>query len=89
MNDKSTNVLNKKDEQEASRVRKLLPAAPTIDGVLKQYRGAGPGFDALRIGLALVILAYHSVLLSYDKATIAFVNQTFHVFIIALVPISL
>lgn len=86
MHNESHKVLDQFEEPGKPPVRRLLAAAPTIDAVLKQYRGAGPGFDALRIGLALAILAYHSVLLAYDKATLAFVNEAFHVFIIALVP---
>ncbi|MBI1891544.1 MAG: acyltransferase [Burkholderiales bacterium] len=86
MHNDSPEVLDKRNEQEPSFVRKLLSTSPTIESVLRQYRGAGPGFDALRIGLALAILSYHAVLLSYDKTTLAFVNQTFHIFIIALVP---
>lgn len=66
--------------------QRLLSHCPTIDSVLRQHGGAGPGFDALRIALALAILAYHSVLLSHDKATLAAVNQSLYVFIIALVP---
>lgn len=33
----------------------------TIGGLLERYRGVGPGFDFLRVGLALIIVAFHSL----------------------------
>ncbi len=58
----------------------------SFESVMQENRGVGPGFDALRIVLSLVILVYHSFLLAPDRSGFAFINTHFYLFIIALVP---
>ena len=58
----------------------------SLESVMQENGGTGPGFDAVRIALSLIILTYHSFLLAPDRSGIAFINQHFYLFIIALVP---
>lgn len=58
----------------------------SLEAVMQENGGAGPGFDAVRIALSLVILTYHSFLLAPDRSGIAYINNHFYLFIIALVP---
>ena len=58
----------------------------SLETVMQENGGVGPGFDAVRIALSLVILTYHSFLLAPDRNGIAFISDHFHLFIIALVP---
>jgi peptidoglycan/LPS O-acetylase OafA/YrhL len=67
-------------------IQKFLGEYRSFETVMKENKGIGPGFDALRIVLALVILAYHSLLLAPNGAGYAFVNQHLYLFVIALVP---
>jgi peptidoglycan/LPS O-acetylase OafA/YrhL len=75
-----------KDEGLPTLIRSGPANWQTIDTVMKAHRGAGPGFDALRIGLALAILCYHSVLLSPNQSLVPIVNNALHPLILALVP---
>ena len=43
------------------------PSAPTIATLLEIHRTA-PGFDAMRLGLSLAIICFHSLLVCYGKA---------------------
>lgn len=70
----------------STTVSKVQPDCPSFDTILKENGGAGPGFDTMRIVLALVILVYHSFLVAADNSGFAFINQHFYQFIIALVP---
>lgn len=58
----------------------------SLETVMRENGGVGPGFDAVRIALSLVILTYHSFLLAPDRNGIAYINHHFYLFIIALVP---
>lgn len=58
----------------------------SFDTVMQENRGVGPGFDALRIALSLVIVTYHSLLLAPDRSGFDFISGNFYQFIIALVP---
>lgn len=71
---------------QGTAVRRMLMKPRSMGTIMQANGGSGPGFDALRIGLALAILAYHSVLLSPDKAMVEFVNRHFRECILALVP---
>ncbi len=59
----------------------------TIEDRLVATSGRPAGFDYLRIGLALSIICFHSVVTSYgDKAQDRFVNTWAGPFILLLVP---
>lgn len=45
-----------------------VPVAETLDTVLGRYKGIGPGFDFLRVFLAVCIVSVHSVLLTGHRA---------------------
>ncbi|RJG01926.1 acyltransferase family protein [Noviherbaspirillum sedimenti] len=64
----------------------LFANLPTVATVLEKNRGAGPGFDALRIGLALCILLFHSIQNSYGSRYSAYVPTFFYPIILALLP---
>ncbi len=40
----------------------------TAADIMAEHRGMGPGFDALRLGLAFLVLAMHSISVSYGPA---------------------
>ncbi len=86
MHNSPTQILKEKNLHASATVRKAVGGYPSFGTVMKDNSGAGPGFDALRIVLALVILTYHSFLLASEPAGFAFISQYFYHFIIALVP---
>ena len=53
---------------------------------MAENRGAGPGFDALRIGLALCILIFHAIQNAHGKAYVDYVPDAAHPFVLALLP---
>ncbi len=86
MNESPTPALEKGTRRTSAAVHKFFGDTRSFDTVMQENRGAGPGFDAMRIALALVILTYHSFLLADNHAGYAFINQYFYLFVIALVP---
>lgn len=59
---------------------------PTVASVLDKNRGAGPGFDAMRIGLAICILLFHAIQNSYAERYVDYVPEFSYPFILALLP---
>ncbi len=51
--------LGEATRQLALRVNRIFKSSPTVGSVMDESNGAGPGFDALRIGLSLAILVWH------------------------------
>ena len=80
------NTISELQQNRPARLVAALRNMKTAEDVMQENKGAGPGFDALRIGLALVILAYHSFLLSESRSAYAYINTHFYTFVIALVP---
>ncbi len=65
---------------------RLYASLPTVTSVLESNRGAGPGFDAMRIGLALCILLFHAVQNSYAERYVDYVPEFAYPLILALLP---
>lgn len=73
-----------------------LPVGGTLSSLFGKFRsaatvmerngGAGPGFDALRIGLSLCILSYHCTQNSYGPAYTEHVPAFLYPIILALLP---
>jgi len=60
--------------------------AITFGDVLNANRGAGPGFDALRIFLSVAILLWHSVYIAHGRAYLSLAGQPIEPLVLALVP---
>lgn len=58
----------------------------TVAMAMAENRGAGPGFDALRIGLALCILCFHAIQNAHGKNYVNYVPGAVHPFVLALLP---
>lgn len=67
-------------------IASLLSRLPTAAMVMEKNRGAGPGFDALRIGLALCILLFHAIQNSYALRYVDYIPTAFYPMILALLP---
>lgn len=70
----------------ANRLAGMLAGLPTAASVMDKNRGAGPGFDALRIGLAVCILLFHAIQNSYAKRYVEYIPTVFYPVILALLP---
>lgn len=81
-----TAIFRNGNQNARTALRRLLFDRRSIGDVMRAHHGGGPGFDALRLVLALAILGYHSVLLSPDRAMVDYVNRHFRELILALVP---
>lgn len=79
-------LIRKAGTVDGPRFASLFANLPTVATVLEKNRGAGPGFDALRIGLALCILLFHSIQNSYGSRYSAYVPTFFYPVILALLP---
>jgi peptidoglycan/LPS O-acetylase OafA/YrhL len=68
-------------------MKELRPGAPTVASVLKENNGKGPGFDFLRLALALLILFWHCFVLSYGITwSIKTMHGPWRILIFSLVP---
>ena len=64
-----------------------LKSMPSVGSVLDTHRGAGPGFDAIRIGLSVAILLWHCFPLTGGaKAIDTATTSVFFPFMLGLVP---
>lgn len=54
--------------------------------VMAENRGAGPGFDALRIVLALWILVFHAIQNAHGKSYVDYIPDAAYPFVLALLP---
>lgn len=77
---------SKADALDKPAARTLFGGMRTAGSVLAEHRGAGPGFDALRIGLALVILWFHAVQNSYGPRYSEYIPTITYPIIIGLLP---
>ena len=65
-----------------------LLTGPTIGSVMNQHRGAGPGFDAIRIGLSLAIMFWHCFQISYGNRIIPELQASiFYPLTLSMVPL--
>ena len=65
----------------------MLFGKRTIGSALDDHNGIGPGFDSMRIILAIVILGLHSIAISYGRdAEIAIWGSPYGTFISGLLP---
>lgn len=61
---------------------------PSAQHILDQYGGAFPGFDTLRLCLALLVVLVHSCLLSYGRdGSRALLNAPYVSFMLSLLPL--
>lgn len=58
----------------------------TVSMAMEENRGAGPGFDALRIGLSLCILLFHATQNAYGSRYTEYIPSSFYPIILALLP---
>jgi peptidoglycan/LPS O-acetylase OafA/YrhL len=65
---------------------KVIKNGPTVGSIMAEHKGIGPGFDAVRIGLALIILLWHCFPLVYGMERVDLFNSKFYPVIISLVP---
>jgi peptidoglycan/LPS O-acetylase OafA/YrhL len=68
---------------------KLLPSlldSPTVGQIMERYRGAGPGFDTLRIALSVTILVYHAKQIALGRHDDNYPAVIFPI-LLALVPV--
>jgi len=72
--------------QVARQLASKLARLPTAGMAMDKNRGAGPGFDALRIGLALCILLFHAIQNSYARRYVEYIPTAFYPVILALLP---
>ncbi len=70
----------------ARQLAGILSSLPTAGMVMEKNRGAGPGFDALRIGLALCILLFHAIQNSYARRYVEYIPVVFYPVILGLLP---
>jgi len=81
-----SDITKKAGTMDFSRIANLFANLPTAAYVLEKNRGAAPGFDALRIGLALCILLFHSIQNSYARRYVEYIPTFFYPLILALLP---
>ncbi|MDB5777541.1 MAG: acyltransferase [Herbaspirillum sp.] len=68
--------------------KNFIGGSPTVGSIMDAHRGAGPGFDALRIGLAIAITFWHCFQLSIGLAIIPLtLGSPFQPIVLALVPL--
>lgn len=86
MNSNQSGLFKKASVLDTLSVGNLFGNVRTAAMAMEENRGAGPGFDALRIGLSLCILCFHAIQNSYGGRYVDYVPDFFYPIVLALLP---
>ena len=86
MDNPSSGFIKKVGAIDTLAIAPLFSGMRTAATAMEENKGAGPGFDALRIGLALFILWFHSVQNAHGDRYSEYIPASFYPVILALLP---